>query len=346
LHLTGTIPGVRPLLISLAAAVVAGAAVAGATAGRGQDARPRPLGSLAVRDVVASDCPPGSRCTTFTVACPGVQERARSAASIRRPTVRARGVVVFFSGAAGKGWWAKSDVARDFLSALTRAGFITAQVAWKDSWLRSAPGEQVGPAVLGCRPATVIAWLYATVYRPLRLARPATGLARCGFCVTGNSGGATQAAYALTHYELDRLLDSVVLTGGPPHGSLAKGCLRRPADSEYWYSRWAAAIVDASYGFRRDAGPCALADATFAERWQRDSVATGGIDYEHPRTRVVFLFGRSDGSEAVPHGKDYAARLRLSSPAVRTLSVRAAHQFALSPSGLAVLRQILLGPPP
>jgi hypothetical protein len=332
---------VKPSPISVAAALLASALVASATGAVQQDARPRSLGSLALTDVVASDCPPGSRCTTFTVACPGVQEPARAAASIRRPTGRARGVVVFFSGAAGKGWWAKSGVARAFLSALTRAGFIAAQVAWRDSWLRSAPGEQVGPAVLACRPATAIAWLHATVYRPLRLARPATGLARCGFCVTGNSAGATQAAYALTHYGLDRVLDAVVLTGGPPHGSMAKGCLRRPDDSEYWYSRWAAAIMDASYGFRRDAGPCALADAEFAERWQRDSVSTGGIDYEHPRTRVVFLFGRSDGSGAVPHGKDYAARLRMSSPSVQTRFVRAPHQFALSPSGLAVLRQTL-----
>jgi hypothetical protein len=333
------------LLISLAAALLAGAAIVGATAGRAQNVRPRPLGSLGPTSVVASDCPAGSRCKTVTVACPGVQERARAAISIRRPAHRPRGVVVFFSGASGNSWWAKSEVARASLSALTQAGFIAAQVAWRDSWLRSAPGEQVGPAVLACRPASVIAWLHATVYRPLRLARPVSGPARCGFCVTGNSAGATQAAYALTHYGLERLLDAVVLTGGPPHGSLARGCLRRPADSDYWYSRWAAAIMDASYGFRRGTGACALADETFAERWQSDSLATGGIDYEHPRTRIVLLFGRSDGSEAVLHGKAYAERLRMTSTSVQTLSVRAAHQFALSPSGLAVLRQILLKTP-
>jgi hypothetical protein len=275
-----------------------------------------------------------------------VREPARGVLSILRPSGRARGVLLLFSGGHGKEWWGKGIVAPEFISGLARSGFVTVQVAWQDSWLAAADGEEAGPARLACRPATVIAWAHAKLYRPLRIRRPASQLARCGFCVTGNSSGASQVSYALTHYGLDRLLDAVVVTGGPPHAEMAKGCIRAPEGKEFWYPGWAARIMDSSYGFRRSTGPCVAGSAAFAKRWLEDSVASGGIDYVHPRTRVVFLFGGSDGSGAVPQGRVYAARLKAAhSPSVSVRAVRASHQFARSAAGLAVLRQILVETP-
>jgi hypothetical protein len=329
-----------------AVALVAVVAVGSVTA---QEAKRKslPLGTLSLVSAHSRLCASAPGCQSFSVRCPGVREHARGALSILRPSGRARGVVLLFSGGHGTEWWAKGIVAPEFLSGLTQLGFVTVQVAWQDSWLGAADGEEAGPARLACRPATVIAWAHAKLYRPLRIRRPASGLARCGFCVTGNSAGASEVSYALTHYGLDRVLDAVIPTGGPPHADMAKGCIRSTENQQFWYPGWAARIMDASYGFRRGSGPCAAGDIAFSNRWREDSIATGGLDYVYPRTRVVFLFGGSDNSGAVPEGRTYAARLRADgSPSVTVRVVRGcSHQFARSSAGLAVLRHILFETP-
>ena len=162
---------------------------------------------------------------------------------------------------------------------------------------------------------------------------------RCGFCITGNSGGATQVSYALSHYGLDGILAAVVPSGGPPHAALAKGCLG--SDPVYRFLPGSAGVIDSSYGAgRRGSGPCARGGAAFASRFQQDAVDTGGSDYVHPRTRVVFLFGGRDETVGPAHGMDYLARLRSArSPRVSVKNIPGMpHAIAGSPEGLAVLR--------
>ena len=43
---------------------------------------------------------------------------------------------------------------------------------------------------------------------------------------------------------LDRLLDAAILSGGPPHADMAKGCVRSPETKDFWYPGWAARIMD------------------------------------------------------------------------------------------------------
>ena len=103
-------------------------------------------------------------------------------------------------------------------------------------------------------------------------------------------------------------------------------------------------MSDRSYGFARRDGACSARDATFEPRWRQDAVDTGGSDYVHPRTRVVFLFGGADATVGPAHGRDYFDRLRAArSPRVRLVTIPGMpHAIAGSRPGLTVLRKQLL----
>jgi hypothetical protein len=256
-----------------------------------------------------------------------------------------RGVVMFFSGGAGTEWWAYTPPALDFLNGLRRDGFTVVQVRWIDPWLVAAPGEQAGPARLACRPATTIQWVHDNLY--VSLSNPGLKKGECGFCITGQSGGASQVSYALSHYGLEDIVDAVIPTGGPPHAALAKGCLRNPGEDAYWFaSPGPAFVIDLSYGYRGN-GPCSRHDPAFTARWQQDSVDTGGSDYVHAgKTRIHFILIAGDPTVAPAHALDYAARLRPApaSPWVTVQSVPGTeHEIVRSPEGLAALGEALSG---
>jgi len=278
----------------------------------------RPLGTVTASDDGTTCLPGAARCVAFSVACPGLSTDAVGELDVR-PAAQPRGVVVLFTGSNGGRWWAdegRGDL--DYLAGLGRDGLITVQVRWKrGSWLDAAPGEEAGTAAVACRPATVIRWVHDEVYAPLGLTpAPLT----CGFCVTGNSGGASQVTYPLAYYGLEAILDVVVATAGPPHAALAAGCLRRPGEEALWYDENTAnGRIDDSFGFAPGTGPCARRDASYVDRWRAESIDTGGNDYYYPDTLVQFFFGTRDETGAVPHGQTYVDALRTAgSPHVAT----------------------------
>ncbi|MGH9157756.1 MAG: hypothetical protein ACRD1K_18410, partial [Acidimicrobiales bacterium] len=301
-------------------------------------------GTLAPDTTPVAFCPPGAACQAVRITCPGARLPARAVVAVAPARSAARGVALFFSGGNGTGFWSRGEAGTP-LTALHDGGLTTVQVAWVDSWLMSAAGEEAGHAALACRPATVIAWAHDTLFAPLGLPEEA---GRCGFCVTGNSGGASQVSYALSHYGLDVLLDAVVPTGGPPHGDLVKGCLRVAGQEAYWYSQDGAegyGGLDGAYGFGPTGGPCQSNDPAYAPRWSAHSIATGGTDYVHPDTRVHFVQGTEDRTVSPAHGGDYAARLRSAgSPRVVVEVVESGHTLQRDPEGAAAIVAALLSP--
>ena len=325
------------LLLGAAAAV---AAVSGTSASPARSAA-LPLGTVSLNPG-ADPQGAGGATQAFSVACPGVQRAARGFMRTVRPAGKANGVILFFSGGGGTGYWGRGARSGEFFQELAREGKISVEIRWQDAWLTAAPGEAIGPARLACRPATIIRWAHDNLFRPLGVTGGALG--SCGFCITGNSGGATQVSYALSHYGLDTILDAVVPSGGPPHAAMAKGCLRNPAEQNYWYAESSAGTIDRSYGFvGRGDGPCARHDPSFVPRWLADSVDTSGDDYVHPRTRIVFLFGAQD---RIQNGfpLDYIARLRAAgSPLVSVVvAPNTPHATMSTPEGLAAFRAALL----
>lgn len=298
---------------------------------------PLELGTLAA-EPSRTNCAPGSECIDFSVSCGGLAEPAAGGVRIGRHQGQARGMAVFFSGGPGRSWWSGDRRAvRTLFDDLRTQGITVVEVRWQ-SWLDAAPEEQAGPARLACRPATAIRWLHDTHFAPLGVTA-AEG--RCGFCLTGNSGGASQISYALSHYGLDSMIDGVFPTGGPPHADLARGCLAAPDEEDAYGGTDGAATVDSSYGFSSD-GPCARRNEAFVPAWQRDSVASGGSDYAHPGTRISLLVGEDD-ARMRPQASAYADRLRAAGTSA-TVDVlpETGHDIAASPRALALLRTFIM----
>ncbi len=299
-----------------------------------------PLGKLTPTAGPPSSCDGPQRCTVqFEVSCPDVQQSAMGNFIVVPPTGSLKGVVVVTLGGLGFG---TQQVGNPMVESLVQDGFKTVIIHWKDSWLQSASGEQVGPKRLGCRPATAIQWVYDTYYRPLGL-HP--GLGVCGFCLTGNSGGSSQIAYSLSTYGLANIVNAAVMSGGPPHAALAKGCLQQ---APYSYPPNSAHIIDLSYGFDGTVatgnGPCIRHDSSYTKRWEQDSVDTGGV-YDFPTTRVMFIFVSGDPTVGPPHGKDYLAKLQAShTPYVSSETIPGdVHSIDQLPAGRAAIETALQG---
>ena len=261
-----------------------------------------PLGTLTLTSGSAS-CAQGGRCRLgFRVDCPGVQEPAEGTLIAEGPG-QARALVMGFVGTLGTG---TIGLSKQWVADMVAQGFEVVVVSWADQtpWLTSSSGEEIGPKVLACRPATAIAWTHDNIYRQLGVSSPGAGA--CGFCATGNSGGASQIAYALSFYGVGSLLDAAVLTSGPPHTALDKACLG--PDPNLRFDADSSSIVDLSYGFAPGTGPCTHQDESFAERWRKDGIDAGGT-YSFPRTRVAFLFVAGDHTAAPFQGRLYAEKV-------------------------------------
>lgn len=244
---------------------------------------------------------------------------------------------MFFSGGFGNSWWGNDlPEVLSFLDDLRNHGYGVVQVRWNRGWLLA--GEEVGPARLACRPATVVQWVFDNLYAPLGVDAPNQ---HCGFCITGNSGGSSQVSYALTHYGLDRVLNGVFPTSGPVHSALAQACLNPAGDPLSYAGSAGAEIIDRSYGFSSN-GPCVRQDGSYKPNWDRDSVDTNGSDYSHQRTRVQVLLGEFD-TAGHPHANVYVNRLVSSgTPAEAQIVAQMGHEVADSVSGRAALRAAIL----
>ncbi len=266
----------------------------------------RALGSVRVAGTSGS-CPL-AECTDVEVECPGLPPAAATVA-VEPAAGTPEGVVVLFSGAEGKTFWANSDQGRQakVVSDIADRGLDAVEVAWPDQgWAGAPAGEAIGFAALACRSATIVQWVHDQRYLPMHL-DPSTGV--CGFCVSGNSGGASEIAYALAFYGLDEIIDAAVLTSGPPHAGIEQGCLPGAGEGDFAFGRASLPYIDSAYGHPDDPGPCAQGDASFADLWRADSVDTGGNDYVHPTTRIEFLLGGQDRTSAPAHARLYIDRL-------------------------------------
>src|SRR5712692_2479824 len=179
----------------------------------------KPLGTFVLGAITTPDCPAGFTCNTFTVICPAIAENATGVIAVQKPLGQIKAVAIFFSGSGGGDWWDKASTeVPAFFQSLLNDGFEVVEVRWLNvGWLEAPVGIQSGQELLASRPATVIKWVHDNMYVPLRL-HPNAG--QCGFCVTGNSGGAAQITYAISSYGIDGIVDAAIPTSGPPMASI------------------------------------------------------------------------------------------------------------------------------
>jgi hypothetical protein len=305
-----------------------------------------PVGTLAIQKGVTPPCLSGYTCAAFKVdQCNGVSQAATGTLAASRPSVTARGMVLFFSGSNGTDWWSGgSTLTEPFLQGLRAVGFWVIQVRWNDPWLLAAPGEDAGSAHMACRPATVVQWIHANLYVPLGIQHQPE---QCGFCITGNSGGSGQVAYPLSFYGLDPILDAVVPTSGPTHTALSNGCLRLAEDQHYWYSDSESISIDSSFGFDQQAGACLNHDVGQSSRWDAESVDVGGNRFVYPTTRIVILVGANDCGGSPAHGAAFYDAITAAGTPFASINVIAnmGHSIQSSSTGLAQLQDALLDLP-
>ncbi len=269
---------------------------------------PWPVGTLTTNSTTDPTCPAGFNCHGFSVSCPGVSNSIQGFWAVAPHQGTARGLVLFFTGGDGMGWWSTQvPELSAMVDELRSLGFTVAQARWTTSWLESSSGNDAGQAHLACRPATLIKFLYDNYYVPMGITNQMPG--KAGFCISGNSGGSSQSSYPLSHYGLDSILDVVVPTGGPPHSALEKSCMTNANEQCYWFDLATLEFIDRGFGFFNNNGPAVRHDATFVPRWLQESVSTGGNDYYHPKTRVNFIIGENDPAMQCI-ASDYYNRLR------------------------------------
>jgi hypothetical protein len=249
-------------------------------------------------------------------------------------------MIVGFIGELGTGL---EGLNRHWVTAMNGAGYEVIIVSWDDRtpWLQAAPGEEVGPKLLACRPATAVKWIHDNIYEPLGSQAGGEGL--CGFCMTGNSGGASQIAYSLSFYGIAAMVNAAVLTGGPPHTALDQACVGPERDLEF--DTDSASTIDLSYGFiSPGSGPCARHDESFAGQWEKDSIDSGGV-YKFPHTRIVFIFVDGDPTPGPSHGMIYYDKLKSAgSPLVKAPEGIPGHTHTIMslPDGRAAVEDALV----
>jgi hypothetical protein len=294
-------------------------------------ADPLPLGTVAPGP---SDprCLPGLDCPGFTVTCPNLNRPAPGYIEVRPAEGEVQGMVVLLSGGPGTDYWEEGDSGVEtFLGNLTERGLTVLRVRWRMGWLQATAGERAGPKQTGCRPATLLAWIHDVLYVPLELDPPPQ---TCGYCVAGQSGGASEVGYALSFYGIDPLVDVAAMSGGPTYADIAPGCLD-PFDRKF-YDAFHRSLLDGAYGFRRSSGPCFEMSDDWGPRWAADSIEVGGT-YVYGETRVAFIEGMGDQTGAPQHGDAYIGALS-STPFVVVYVVRGmAHAIGDSVEGLTIL---------
>jgi hypothetical protein len=266
---------------------------------------PRHLGEV---EVLSGPVPcADGQCYNLRVTCPEVAAAAEARLKVVAPSASPRGTILFATGNEGIGLYENPPESRRTLVDLSAAGFRTVQLQWLDGWLFASPGREEGHARLACRPATVARWVHDHLHEPSPSA---------AFCATGQSGGASQVSYMLSHYGLEDIFAAVVPSGGPPMGRLDRGCT--PGDPALIRVESMRKLIDTGFGFippgdtrtlRPDdvpaTGPCVRGDPSFREKLRQASVASGEGDYVYPRTMVWFVVEGIDSGGAAALGKTY-----------------------------------------
>jgi hypothetical protein len=274
-----------------------------------------PDGYTICREVKVRQCKGGH--ASATIAVDGVAD----------PPNPIPGMVSLFSGVNGASWWVgpEGDSTDDdlvFIEDLRIAGYRTAQVKWEvegepmgvtapNSWLESHSTDpnEIGPQRMACRPATVIKYLWDEIYKPMLDAGDITDTG-CGFCISGNSGGASQIAYSIVYYDLqnplthDVQIGGLFPTSGPIHTNIQLACNKDEPD--WLISPTGRGRIDASYIWDLDDdeaetdGKCRDPDEDaqgWITTWTLDSIeelAPGGGVYSYPTTRVEMILGGLD----------------------------------------------------
>lgn len=285
-------------------------------------------------------------CYEATVVCPLISDRVVNLRVTEPPEgTTPRGTVIVGTGGSGKSWYEAPSHAAALLDDLNTAGYRVVQRKWATGWLSGS----VSLHRAACRYATLIDWVFN---RP-ELHTPGDE----ALCATGNSGGSSEIGYALTVYGMGEKLDLALMTGGPPHGVVHRGCgvgaVRwaercnrvldrrgicpgRAGDHSCFYSPGQIQNrLDSAFDLTGET-PCADRDAPVL---RRNSVLHPEAPLDYPQTSVRFLIGEGDCGSAPPLAMPYIGRVKRNTtgPFVLAVVPGARHGVAASEEGASAI---------
>lgn len=267
-----------------------------------------------------------AECQDLEIECIPALAKEDALASLRvtePPGGVTAGTIVMTVGGGGNGFWGNQrernppdppgpDYAAGVVESLVGFGYRTVELSWPSLWNNgiddhngppSGQPSWEGPANLACRVAAAVAHIDNFIHassEPL--------------CATGQSGGAVQLSYTLTHYGMDDRWTNVVLTSGPTFADLVLGCEEVPGcrNAQGCYSDEVECLIDWSYGnpeldcrnqIAQSYGPCQTdpLQPAFVANAADQSVVNDPLvrwDYVYPDTRVDFIKGDDDGGSA------------------------------------------------
>lgn len=245
--------------------------------------------------VVSTSCPGGTGTVPNTV-CFLLEITGQGApldveVRISEPPGPRVGTVLVGTGSDGTDFTFDVAGGSDLVSQLLGLGFVVVDRRWSDVWWAE-------PSIKDA------ASRYAVLAKWVRDNHHSVG----PMCATGNSGGAGEIAYALTHWGGDAIFDAVVLTSGPPFARLDYLC-EDPA-SPAWAAQCPTLVPPGSLQCPAvvctpdpvTLGPfCASLPASQADQLA-DSVLSPDAVLAYPTTGVHALFGDQDCSNSVPLG--------------------------------------------
>lgn len=224
-----------------------------------------------------SGTPPGSTCKQVSVSgCPLIEAVSIDATiATLLPTATLTGTVVHFKGGGGEGFQESGT------SEYAAGGLRQVFVSWATDW-EQTPDQ--GIKVAGCRPSTILAWVFQQIHGASR---------SLAFCGEGFSGGSGQLGYALAHYGMGDVLDYVNELSGPPFGRIDRGCDGdAPATTTVCGATVTTRLPSSLNAWENIQAPlsCGASNVPAAEkaRWKADSISFGGV-YNYPLTRVEFF---------------------------------------------------------
>lgn len=223
-----------------------------------------PLGKIS--EFKESDCPASFQegtCARARVSCPATDAVV---AKLHLTGTGTSGTLLLTTGDLGTGFYGAGGEAGEeaatteaAMAAMRAEGLRLIEVAWEK------PGvwEASGSISAGCRFATLASFLEGKYHEK--------GL----FMAQGNSGGASQIAFALAYYGLGDLFDLANMSGGPPPCPLTgDGVLNRPVQDT---CIGGAGVWDAS----------------------REPLLSGAPEFSYAKTTVNFFIGAEEPTPAI-----------------------------------------------
>ncbi len=253
------------------------------------------------------------------------------------PLLPLRGTVLFGSGGTGVDFYTEQPGGETLFLDLLGRGFRLVEYRWTTGWFESGSSVKQQSA----RYAILLVWVHDNVHT--------TG----AFCASGNSGAATEIAYALTTWSAGDLLDAAVLTSGPPTTRLDYLCVSPPPPG--WAGLCGSIVppgvlqcgqpeCTAGVGSTAALMCAVLPPSPLPGQLEADSILHPAAVLSQPRTLVQCLLGVLDCTVAIPQALLFANAL--TSPVAVEWVPQTPHLLSSSEQGRsAVVRALLAAAP-